>query len=238
MKITLTPVDKANDTEPNDWFGVANLLTLNTLATGHLGFFGYGAPDRYDYWKITATSTDSLYVHVTSDPSLEVNLAGWGPDTLESYPLIMDLRSGSYSRVGIKPTVGVTYYFRAERVFTLPSWYTIIVTKSSVAVAIEENAKTAGVPKTLLLEQNYPNPFNPSTTIRYDLPESQNVKITIYSLLGQEVAELVNTIQSPGSYRVIWNGKDRKGYDMPSGIYPVRLLAGNTQLVKKAMLLR
>jgi hypothetical protein len=238
MTITLTPVDKANDTEPNDWFGVANWLTLNTPATGHLGFFGYGAPDFYDYWKITATSTDSLYVHVTSDPTLEVNLAGWGPDTLQSYPLIMDLRSGSYSRVGIKPTVGVTYYFRAERVFTLPSWYSIIVTKSYVAVSVEKDAEVAAIPKSLALEQNYPNPFNPRTTIRYDLPEQQNVRITVYSILGQEIAELVNTVQSPGTYRVQWNGKDHNGNDMPSGIYAVRMLAGNGQFVKKAMLLR
>jgi hypothetical protein len=238
MKIIYTPCDRASDVEPNDWFGAANLLTLNTVNYGHMGFYGSGYNDMYDFWKITATTSDSLYVHVTSDPSLEVNLAAWGPDTSINSYLALDTRAGIYSRVGVKTTAGATYYVRVDRAFTLPSWYSIIATKTSFALAIEENTKNAAIPRTLVLEQNYPNPFNPSTTIRYDLPESQNVKITIYSLLGQEVAELLNVVQSPGSYRVNWNGKDSRGNDMPSGIYPIRLLAGNTQLVKKAMLVR
>jgi hypothetical protein len=238
MTIIYTPCNRTSDVEPNDWFGSASLLTLNTLTYGHIGFYGFGYNDLYDFWKITATTSDSLYVHVTSDPSLEVNLAAWGPDTsLNSY-LALDTRAGIYSRVGIKATAGQTYYFRVDRAFTLPSWYSIIATRTSFAVSVEENAKAIEIPKTLALEQNYPNPFNPSTTIRYDLPESQKVKITIYSLLGQEVVELVNAVQSPGSYRVSWNGKDRQGIDVPSGVYPIRLMAGNSQIVKKAMLVR
>jgi hypothetical protein len=237
MTMNYIPCNRASDVEPNDWFGSANLLSMNTLSTGHLGFYGYVYNDTYDFWKITATS-DSLYVHVTSDPSLEVNLAAWGPDTSINSYLALDTRAGIYSKIGIKTTAGLTYYFRVDRAFTLPSWYSIIATRTSFAVSVEENVKTIEIPKTLALEQNYPNPFNPSTTIRYELPESQNVRITVYSLLGQEVAELVSAIQSPGRYRVSWNGKDRQGIDVPSGIYPIRLMAGNTQIVKKAMLVR
>jgi hypothetical protein len=238
MTILFTPCDKAGELEPNDWFGAADQLTLNTLISGHMGFYAYARNDYYDFWKITAPATDSLYVHVTSDPSLEVNLAAWGPDTAINSYIALDNRAGIYSRVGVKATAGLTYYFRVDRIFTLPSWYTIIATRSSSAVSVEENTQAKVIPTILALEQNYPNPFNPGTTIRYDLPESQNVKITVYSLLGQEIAELVNAVQSPGSYRVQWNGKDRLGHDMPSGIYPVRMLAGNSQLVKKAMLVR
>jgi hypothetical protein len=238
LKVIHTPMDKSGDVEPNDWFGAANQLTLNVVSTGHLGCYGYVSNDTYDYWKITATTTDSMYVHVTSDAILEANLAGWGPDTLQSYPLIMDLRSGAYSRVGIKPTVGVTYYFRVERVFTLPSWYSIIATRSYVAVDVEKCEMEAIVPTNFQLEQNYPNPFNPTTTFRYSLPESQHVSIVVYSLLGQEITEIVNAVQAPGTYRVVWNGKNCRGVDVPSGVYPVRLLAGKNQLITKAMLLR
>jgi hypothetical protein len=238
MKIIYTGCDKPSDVEPNDWFGSANLLTLNTLGYGHLGFYGCVYNDTYDFWKITATTSDSLYVHVTSDPSLEVNLAAWGTDTLNNSYLALDTRAGIYSRIGLKATAGVTYYFRVDRAYTLPSWYSIIATRTSYAVSVGENTSSTMVPKSPALEQNFPNPFNPSTTIHYDLPVQQNVRITIYSILGQEIAELVNTVQSPGTYRVQWNGKDRHGSDMPSGIYAIRLLADNTQFVKKAMLLR
>jgi hypothetical protein len=116
--------------------------------------------------------------------------------------------------------------------------YSISANRSYIATGIEQNTKNKLVPLELALEQNYPNPFNPSTTIRYDLPETQHAKITVFSLLGQEIAELVNMTQSPGSYRVVWNGKDQQGKDMPSGMYLIRLQAGSSQLVRKAMLVR
>jgi flagellar hook assembly protein FlgD len=107
-----------------------------------------------------------------------------------------------------------------------------------LAVGVEKSSNETPVPNQLTLDQNYPNPFNPTTMIHYGLPETQNVRIMIYSLLGQEVAVLLNTIQSPGNYRIPWNGKDQQGKDLPSGVYLIRLQVGDTQLVKKAMLLR
>jgi hypothetical protein len=140
--------------------------------------------------------------------------------------------------VGIKATAGLTYYFRVNRWSGTAGSYYINATRASLAVGVEKNKDAAVVPRELVLEQNYPNPFNPSTSIQYGLPESEHVRITIYSLLGQEIAELANTLQSPGSYRVVWNGKNQQGRDMPSGIYIIRLQAGSTQLAKKAMLVR
>jgi hypothetical protein len=89
------------------------------------------------------------------------------------------------------------------------------------------------------LSQNYPNPFNPSTTLQYSLPVSGRVKIAIFNILGQQVAELVNSEQSAGWHLVDWNA------NVASGVYAYRLEVVSTSNpnqrfidVKKMILLR
>ncbi|MEO8233151.1 MAG: T9SS type A sorting domain-containing protein [Ignavibacteriota bacterium] len=75
-------------------------------------------------------------------------------------------------------------------------------------------------PLTFQLEQNYPNPFNPSTTIRYAIPNESKVSITVFNSLGQEVATLVNDIQTAGYHEVKFNA-----YKLSSGVYYYRINA-------------
>ncbi|MCU7492031.1 MAG: T9SS type A sorting domain-containing protein [Ignavibacteria bacterium] len=74
------------------------------------------------------------------------------------------------------------------------------------------------LPREYNLVQNYPNPFNPATTISYELPSLSRVNLTIYNMLGERVAELVNEIQSAGSYKQVWNASR-----LASGIYLLRM---------------
>jgi len=67
--------------------------------------------------------------------------------------------------------------------------------------------------------KNYPNPFNPSTTLSYSIPTNSQVKLSIYNVLGQELAELVNTAQTAGMYQVKWNA------NVASGLYFYRMEA-------------
>lgn len=85
---------------------------------------------------------------------------------------------------------------------------------------------------------NYPNPFNPSTTINYSIPESGSVRIAVYDMLGNEVAELVNNELSAGSHQTVWNGENGYGSQVSSGIYFYTLTSGSVRLTKKMMLLK
>jgi len=103
--------------------------------------------------------------------------------------------------------------------------------------------KTLIVPGLTSLGQNYPNPFNPVTNITYDVgfvegPEQQ-VNLSIYNLLGQQVITLVNDQRSIGRHSVKWYGKDKSGISVASGMYFVHMTTstGNVQ-TKKVMLLR
>lgn len=83
---------------------------------------------------------------------------------------------------------------------------------SSPISGVQENV--INLPKEFVLSQNYPNPFNPNTIIEYSLPQSANVKIIVYNVLGQKIKELVNLFKEAGSYKVNW---DASGFT--SGIY-------------------
>jgi len=93
--------------------------------------------------------------------------------------------------------------------------------------------QTASIPDKFALFQNYPNPFNPATTIRYHVPEQAQVTITVYDIMGREVAELVNNYHVAGAYAVTWNA-----LNYASGIYYYRMSAGNFVSVQKLVLMK
>ncbi len=88
-------------------------------------------------------------------------------------------------------------------------------------------------PSEYSLSQNFPNPFNPVTTINYGLRSSGNVKVSIYSILGENVSVLVNEVQNAGEYSVIW---DASGF--PSGVYFYKLESGSFTSHKKMILIK
>ena len=87
--------------------------------------------------------------------------------------------------------------------------------------------KPIALPTEFNLAQNYPNPFNPETTIKYALPKSVDVEITIYNILGQKVKTLLNEPQKAGFKKAEWDGTNDYGLKVGSGVYICRLRAGD-----------
>ena len=88
------------------------------------------------------------------------------------------------------------------------------------------------------LHQNYPNPFNPVTTLRYDLPETGLVNITIYGMLGRQVKTLINHTQDAGYKSVIWDATNDYGKPVSAGIYLYQIQAGEYMQTNKMVLLK
>ncbi|MCO6446366.1 MAG: T9SS type A sorting domain-containing protein [Ignavibacteriota bacterium] len=107
----------------------------------------------------------------------------------------------------------------------------VLYNTGNVSGISEENFQQ--IPENFSLSQNYPNPFNPSTTIRFELPESDIVTLKIFNILGEEVSTLVNTELKAGKHEYQFNANN-----LSSGIYFYRIQAGSFTETKKMILIR
>ena len=97
--------------------------------------------------------------------------------------------------------------------------YSGTLAKGKASIALND------LPTVYSLKQNYPNPFNPSTQISFDLPETGQVKLQIYDMLGKSVATLVQGELQAGPYSMTWNGRNNAGQLVAAGTYIYRLTA-------------
>lgn len=107
----------------------------------------------------------------------------------------------------------------------------LYTTNGGVTFVKEE--KIDEIPTKFLLSQNYPNPFNPSTKIRYSVPQSSNVMIKVYDILGNEIETLVNEEKPVGTYELTWYAAN-----LPSGIYFYKIQSGSFVETKKMVLMK
>jgi hypothetical protein len=96
-----------------------------------------------------------------------------------------------------------------------------------------EDRENTTIPSTLVLSQNYPNPFNPTTTIAYSVTGNNHVTLSVFNVLGERMATLVNEMQTAGTYSVAFNGSN-----LSSGIYLYRIQSGRDIITKKMMLVK
>jgi hypothetical protein len=93
-------------------------------------------------------------------------------------------------------------------------------------------------PKEFALSQNYPNPFNPTTRFRVDVAKASQVEVSVYDVLGRKIVTLLNGEKAEGAYTMEWNGLDAQGLSVPTGMYLIRMTAGEFNATQKVMLLK
>ncbi len=108
----------------------------------------------------------------------------------------------------------------------------------AVGVAVSVKGDLQALPRSHQLYANYPNPFNPTTSIRYELVRSGQVSLKVYDLVGAEVKTLVDDTMTAGEHSTVWDGRNRSGQQVTSGVYFVTLRIGSFIQSRRMTLLK
>ncbi len=200
--------------DPNYEIGVSNWLDgVTPTSTSTVAFTGHGGPI-----DTTGASMDSTVyatgIYQEHSSGADVAFFTFDPLSLNTSPV--------YYWIGIQ-----TFGALQEAV----AW-----AKSDVQRPLSVGDEA--LPSNFSLKGNYPNPFNPTTNIAFDLGIKSDVKVRIYSLLGQEVAFINASNLNPGSHNVIWNGLNSYGQSVASGVYLYQVEAAGKVLTGKMMMLK
>lgn len=170
-----------------------------------------------------------LYVGLIYKRGLLNNL-GIDPNTLGLYFAEMVDDSVVFDTTGIGNII-VDENF--NRIYSSVAHFSALAVKGETGTVATDNPEKAPVATAYQLKQNYPNPFNPVTTIRFNIPTSEHVTLTVYNILGQSVTTLMDQYKQAGQYRIQWNASD-----LPSGIYLIRMETGQFSAVRRSVLLK
>jgi hypothetical protein len=187
-------------------------------------------------------AVSGIVVTVTTDPpEFEVIVAGAVHDSPYTFASI----TGTEIEIGVtspQSYKGDDYYFvgwsdggDTTHVVTLPDTN---VTYTATFTDEVTGAEDGPLPRANALYQNYPNPFNPNTTVRFSLREREAVSLAIYDVAGRLVRALIDDVMDAGPHDVTWDGRDKAGRTVSSGVYFYRLVTGGFAETRKMVLLR
>ncbi len=209
--------------------GMAFMDVNNILYVTSSRIFTTGV--NYEYNKIHALNPNN------GDILSFIDMAQWNFDKTGSYSSrpggTLGTVSGYASAYNIDVDNANNVYSSVFYAWTIDKWsFTGLIPIIPIIILDVEKDETT-VPAEFALHQNYPNPFNPATTIEFSVVEDANVKLSVYSLTGELVADLINTEMSKGSYRYTFDASK-----LASGTYIYTLTNGVNQLSRKMTLLK
>ena len=202
------------------------------------------------YAMISFTEIDGIFVPVMTD-QIEVT------SNVDAYGTVIFPSGSSEDALRIRRKVlfmspdfsfaSVSYVFTAKSgesfsVFPSDTATTSGTVEGSISWTESDEATRVDdgqvVPSDFSLAQNHPNPFNPETVIEYHMPNAGEVRLNIYNALGQKIRSLVEHDQSPGTYQILWDGRDDFGQQVSTGVYIYRLESLGAAQTKKMLLLK
>ncbi len=125
------------------------------------------------------------------------------------------------------------FLFASDLLTSQRGWYVDDVRIDYLDTTATDVSLSENVSQTFRLYQNFPNPFNPTTTIRFEVPRTEHIRLAVYDLLGREVGVLVNKPMNAGKYEVSFDGSN-----VSSGVYVYRFEAGGWAQTKKLILMK
>jgi hypothetical protein len=193
---------------------------------------GDGSTYKNKVWAPGAASTDREYVYISNESYTTVEKPEFAGKTLGVLCAAKPVLYGGWFTLKdpSKPPYGDGDVWRISPTNFLTT--SDVWSFSTARLAPTTDVKNEPVPVSFDLSQNFPNPFNPTTTIRYQLPAASHVTLTIFDVLGREVATLAEGERTAGTYTVVWNVGSNS-----SGVYFYRLTAGSFVMTKKLMVL-
>jgi hypothetical protein len=216
---------------------------------------GQNAQLVFHHWMDAETHTNPLYAWDGGMVEISVDGGAWTQITpVGGYPFriwnnpaspfpantlvysgSMDWSEATFDISNYTGTAQFRFLFGSDGSVTGEGWYLDDLHVNSEFVSNGDNEV-----QTVHFElyDNYPNPFNPTTTIRFDLPESAPVSLVIFNVKGQVVRTLLNTELSKGTHSIIWNGLDDSGRSVSSGVYFYKLNNGTKTLTHRMMLMK
>jgi hypothetical protein len=233
--LSLSSQDSCNGNCVAWYFGFANYSVYGNPN----GWFSIGPPDVDYYltlgeWNFITVTFDTGFVNlyyngdlVKTDTSLikYTSLNEYGTD---------DIYAGQLWNLGYVFIGGldeIRIYNRALSTSEVNDLYNQVT-------SVENDAGRDKLLTEFDLFQNYPNPFNPTTKIKYAIPQTSDVVIKIYDVLGNEIAVLINEEKPVGTFEVEFNSHSSSVRNLPSGVYFYQLRAGEFIQSKKMLLIK
>jgi hypothetical protein len=191
-------------------------------------------------WEIPFASTgNTISLNIQNNSNLEAKNVSV---TFNNFPTWLNFKSSTASLkdVGANATGDAEFMFSVDKKAPVgkDTTLTAVISTSDGQSWTKDITVEVAAPTDYKLYNNFPNPFNPSTKIVFDLPKASHVKLVIYDIVGREVALVADADYPAGYTELTWNGINKNGVIVSSGVYFYRVSTGSWSQVKKMLMLK